>query len=402
MQYVVKWDWLTLIIYLIIAFVTSLLLKKSIHYKKNKDFFQLFGRKINKKFICYLIIYAVLVFFINTRLITDNVGGADSVRYINYFKTLGYIKFDFIGILKFSGWEYLYFNLMYLIRILGGSYYVFSYIIYSLIVISYLWYFDKNLNDEKRWYVSLLFILPFVKGMNIVRNVFAAAIGLFAIQKIKEGKFIKAILIIILCYLSHYISIILLFFLLFCKFVPEKWYDSRKKILIIGFSSLGITLALIPIIINILKSSRYYNYINRMQFSIWGYIPYIIIFVLIMIFFKDFYKELKRNNHLIYYKMIVFLSIVVPPFTVVNGTYRIMMFFELPRFIMYGDLINVVEKEILLYRKKRNLLVKYNDKSIKKVIHFLLIFVYIAWIVFRIWRMYSDARIMPYINRFFH
>ena len=291
---------------------------------------------------------------------------------------------------------------MFILKKIGLSYSYFSFFIYSIMIWCYLWYFDKNLNDEKYWYVSLLFILPYLKSMNIIRNIYAAALGLVTIQKINEKKYGMATVFAIIAYLNHYISIVLLAFILFCKYIPEKWYNSRKKSLVISVYSLLVTLISIPVLIEFLANSRYSSYINRMQFSIWGYIPYALIYTFILIFYDDFMKVIKEKNHLIFYKMIVFLSIIVPAFTALNGTYRLLLFFDIPRFIMYGDLIYILRIKIGDYIKNKTKFLKTGIKLIYKNFDFLMILGYIIWITFRIWRMYEYARIMPYFSNLFH
>ena len=387
MDYSVKWDWITLFLYLILTIFCGLILKKALSYKKEPKYLNFFNYSINYKYICYLIVIFVLVFFMCTRVIKGELGGADTLRYIKFFNTFDYTPFEIKNILGMQGWEYLFFNTMYLIRILGGNYTVFSIVVYTILVGCYIYYFDQNVEKEDEWFVSLIFILPYLKSMNILRNCLAAAIGLLSIEAIKKNKKIIFLIIFIIAYLNHYISIVLLAFGLFCFFVPEKWYNSRKKTIIISLSVFVMTLLGIPIIKWLLSLTRYAGYLNRIDFSPYGYIVYTGIYCLILLVYDEFIKTLKERNHFIFYKMIVFLSIVVAPFTVVNGTQRLLLYFEIPRFIMYGDLFSVYNKKI--------------PKKYQKSFKIAIIFVYILWIIFRIWRMYESSYIMPYKNIIF-
>ena len=143
----------------------------------------------------------------------------------------------------------------------------------------------------------------------------------------------------------------------------------------------------IPIIKWLLSLTRYAGYINRIEFSPYGYFIYSIVYMMILLVYKDFIKTLKERNHMIYYKMIVFLSLVVAPFTVVNGTQRLLLYFEIPRFIMYGDLYSTYEKKV--------------PQCYKKLFKYISIVLCILWIIFRIYRMYKSSRIMPYKNIYF-
>ena len=387
MQYVTEWDWATLVFYILLALFCSLLLKKSIKYKKSPKYFKIFNYELNYKFVYYALVIVLLVFIMCTRVIEGEIGGADSLRYNYFFETFNYVPFSLKNILSMHGWEYVFFNAMFLVKILGGNYMIFSIFVYTIIVSCYVYYFDKNIDDESKWFVSLLFILPYLKSMNIVRNSLAAAISLIGIESIKTNNKKMFIITFVVAYLTHYISVVLLFFGLFCFLVPENWYFSKKRCIVIALGTFCLTVIGIPIIKWLLSLTRYAGYLNRIEFSPFGYILYSMVYFVILFVFKDFIKELKKNNHIIYYKMIVFLSIVVPPFTVVNGTQRLLLYFEIPRFIMYGDLYKVLETKI--------------SNKYKKIFRYCFISFVILWIIFRIWRMYDSSGIMPYRNIIF-
>lgn len=387
MNYLARWDWPSLIFYILLAILCSLILKCSIKYKRNPKYLRFLNMHINYKYIYYLLVIAILVFIMCTRVIKGEIGGSDSLRYKYFFESFDYVHFSLKNILTMHGWEYIFFNSMYLIKVIGGNYTIFSILVYTIIVTCYIYYFDKNVDEESKWFVSLLFILPYLKSMNIVRNILAASISLIGIEGIKRNNKKMFIGAFILAYLNHYISIVLLLFGLFCYCVPEKLYNARKKIIIISFSSFILTLIGIPIIKWLLSLTRYSGYLNRIDFSPFGYILYSMVFFVILLFYNDFIKELQKNDHTIYYKMIVFLSIIVPPFTVVNGTQRLLLYFEIPRFVMYGDLYKVIERKV--------------PKIYVKIFKICFIIFIILWIIFRIWRMYASSGIMPYKNILF-
>lgn len=387
MNYIACWNWPTLFFYLVLSLICGLILKRALIYKVKPKYLKIFNFNVHYKYFCYILVLFILAFIMCTRVIKGELGGADTLRYIMFFKTFNYVPFSLTNILRMQGWEYLFFNFMYLIKILGGNYTIFSVIIYSILFGCQLYYFDKNVTSENEWFISLFFILPFLKSMNIVRNCFAAAIGLISLEAIKNNKKILFFISFIVAYLNHYISIVLLGFFLFCYFVPEKLYNKKKKIIIISLLVLILTLLGIPIIKWLLSLTRYAGYIDRIEFSPYGYFIYFLIYIAILFVYNDFISVLKERNHMIYYKMIVFLSLVVAPFTVINGTQRLLLYFEIPRFIMYGDLYKVYENKVPY---------KY-----KKVFKCTIIILYLLWIIFRIYRMYESSWIMPYKNIFF-
>ena len=388
MESIIRWDWWTLFIYLLLAFSCGLLLKLALRCKKNGDKLKIFGISLRIKYFCYFAVLFLLVLFMCTRVIDTDLGGADTLRYIHFFNTFGYTKFVLKDILTMHGWEYIFFNLMYLVRIIGGDYTIFMIIAYTVLVFCYLYYFDKNVDEEDEWFISLLFLIPYLKSMNILRNSLAAAVGLVSLEMLRKNRNILFFVSFIIAYLTHYISVILFAMFLFYKIVPDKFYNSRKKILILSLISFLGTLFSIPVIKKILSLTRYAGYVSKISISPWGYLLYAIVFALIIFSYDDFIKILKQRNHMFFYRMIVFLIIIVPPFAVVNGTQRLLLYFEIPRFIMYGDLYKVYEEKIPI----RN----------KKLFKIIVICIYVLWLVFRIWRMYSASGIMPYKNIFFN
>ena len=84
------------------------------------------------------------------------------MTYMKYFNELGYVKFFQNNSLIFNGYEYIYYNLMYLVRILGGNYICFEFIIYSAIIISYIYIIDKEIQDTNATSFVILFFIPLI------------------------------------------------------------------------------------------------------------------------------------------------------------------------------------------------------------------------------------------------
>ena len=136
----------------------------------------------------------------------------------------------------------------------------------------------------------------------------------------------------------------------------------------------------------IMANTGYANYVNRIQISLWGYIPYFIVYIL-MIFTPGFKDYLKRCNHHGYYKIIYFLSLVLPTFIAINAAYRVLLFFDLPMILLLGDLTE--------YYKK------YISNKYVKFYYFGVIIIVLAYYIFRIYRMWYSSGIMPYYNILF-
>ena len=204
-------------------------------------------------------------------------------------------------------------------------------------------------------------------------------------EKMKQDKCIYAIILMIVAYLSHYVALILVVFAIFYKYFPDKFIN-KKNAIIIPVVSTVISIISFPVMIYLIKHSGFANYANRIQISLWGYIPTLILYG--MMFLDDkFVSYVKEKGHYIFYKGFFFLIALLPITISINVAYRLMLFFDLPKYIIYSDLY-------LYYREK-------NIVKNKKVFDIIIFVALILWLFFRIYRMESGASIMPYRNILF-
>lgn len=307
------------------------------------------------------------------------------MTYMKYFDELGYVKFFQNTKYIFNGYEYLYYNLMYLVRMFGGNYICFEFIIYSVIIISYIYIIDKEIQDTNATSFVILFFIPLLQSLNIIRNCFVAAIGFIAMEKMKQDKWIYAMVLMIVAYLSHYVALILVVFAIFYKYFPDKFIN-KKNAIIIPVVSTVISIISFPVMIYLIKHSGFANYANRIQISLWGYIPTLILYG--MMFLDDkFVSYVKEKGHYVFYKGFFFWIAILPIAITINVAYRLILFFDLPKYILYSDLY-------LYYREK-------NIVKNKKVFDIIIFVALVLWLIFRIYRMWNGASIMPYRNILF-
>ncbi len=386
MEIVKGWSWWTLALYVLLALAFAELFRQSVISKNKGKKIKIFKWEIQLKYVYYLTIYLIFIIFSSFKYIGNRVGGSDTLNYVKFFNEYGYIHFDFIQTLLFNSLEYIFYNTMYLIKILGGTFRTFLIIINSVIIISLIYFVDKEVYDEKKCIWLVLAFLPLLKSLNIIRNCVAAFIGFISISLLNKGKIGWSIIFAIIAFLNHYISVILFALIVFYKYFPNRYLEDRKKVIISNIISIVLTIALIPILKLIIKNTGYAAYLDNIKISLWGYIPYIIIYIL-MIADKKFINYLKDCNHYGYYKMVYFLSLILPAFIAVNAAYRILLFFELPIILMSADLMQ--------YYKK------YIPKKYTKIYYIGITILIFAYYIFRIYRIWDGNCIMPYYNILF-
>lgn len=387
MSYTKHWDWSTLVLYLFLSIILAYFYKKSISAKKKNLKISLFGIFIHQKYVWYSLIYCIYILFSCFRYIAPGIGGADTLVYIEHFENMTYVPFRLKELFWFSGYEYLFFNLMYLVKLMGGNYFIFSWIVYSIIIICHIFVVDRTIHDEKNWIWFVLWFLPLLKSLNIIRNCLAAAIGVVAITYLNDNKRKRFFLLATIAFLNHYIAIVFFLFGIFCWIVPNKWIENRKYLLSTFMGSIILTILLLPTAKKFLELSGFSGYLNKIEISLIGYLPIFILYLFMLIKHKEFLIELKQKKHEGYYKVMIFLSLVLPIFIMLNGASRILLLFEVPRYILYAD----------LYQFYRNKIPKNGYDMYDTIVSLGII----SWFLFRIWRMWDGYSLMPYINILF-
>lgn len=379
-----SWDWPTLILYVLLAITIMFLSMASIKAKKQNERIKIKKINIEKKYIYYVMIYIVFILFSTFRVVSNGIGGTDTITYIEHFKNMKYVRFFSIANLTLNDFEYLYYNLMYVVKLCGGAYINFEFLIHSSIIISYIYIIDKCLNEPKSSVVVILFFIPLLKSLNIIRNCFAACLGCVGLEKVNENKKVAGVLLILAAFLSHYMAIVLFVFLLFNKFFPNNWINKKTEIFLPIVCLLMGELSL-PIIKVLIDHSGFSGYLNKIQVSLLGYVPIITLY-LVMIFTDDFKNYVIKNKHYVYFKAHIFMISILPITIMIGAASRVMLFFEIPKYILYSDLF-------VIYRNK------INNKTAYDVIVILSL---IIWLIFRIYRMWNGYGLMPYKNKLFN
>lgn len=389
MEIVKGWSWPTLFLYVIIALITAWLFKNAVKAKNENKRVKLYKCSIKTKYIYYLIIYNIFILFATFKYIGQEIVGVDTLNYVKYFETFGYIKFDIAKTLVFDGYEYLFYNTMHLINLAGGTYRTFLFVVNSLMIGSLICFVDKEVFDENKCKWLVLAYLPLLKSLNILRNCVAAFCGFISISLLNKNKIWLSLLFAVIAFLNHYIAVVLFGLILFYKVYPNKLMNSRKKVLITTAICIIVSVASIPLLKLVLGNTGYAAYVDALdlsKISLLGYIPYVFLF-LFMVIDKGVIEYLDKQNHLGYYKILYFFILTLPVFIIVNAAYRVILFFELPVILLFADIAEYAKKYI-------------NKKHIK-IYNYMCVFVVLGYYVFKIWRMWEATGLMPYYNILF-
>lgn len=381
-----EWSWTTLALYITLALVTALLFRQSVIDKKKDKKIRIFGLCIKTKYIYYLVIYLLFILFACFKYMGEELVGVDTLTYIGYFENLNYVHLNIKETLLLNSYEYLFYNTMYIVNILGGTYRVFLFIVNSAMIASLIYFVDKEISEESSCLWLVLAYLPLLRSLNIIRNCIAAFIGFVSISLLRQNKIRYSIIFAVIAYLNHYIALILFALIAFYKIFPKRILMDRIKMSICILAVTFMSVALVPIAKEIMLNTGYSHYAAKIQVSLFGYIPYIFV-CLFTVLNRDFYDYLEKRGHSQYYIVISFLTLVLPFFIAINAASRVLLFFELPVILVASDIADYLKK--------------YIPEKHAKLYNAFVVIVILAYYVFKIWRMWESNGIMPYYNILF-
>lgn len=371
---------LNIVFFVILALIIALLLKNIFKYhfliKDNKNL-----KLYNNAYYCYYY-YAVLFFFLLTMLavlrnVENGIGGADAQNYIDHFKNKTAVK----NWVKKGEFLFAYFTAF--IRILTNDYRVYFFVIYSIIVLSYLTFIKTYTLNNISYIPMIALIYLYLISFSVIRTSLAIAIFLFGLSLFKKNKLLGTIVTISTIFI-HRASIfavgVLLFYIIYKKWISKlKW-----KLQIIIFIALSIIFSFVAFgLQEILISSGFITKVDRNYIEKANERSIINIFntgltsllSFIGIAFCDKYVD-KNENYESLKIMNIYCFIFVYPL-IVMGVFRFSEYFYIARLLMWGILIASITNNYLK-----------NDKFIK-TFKCIVIALFIAFVIYRLYRSAS-------------
>lgn len=358
-------------------------------------------RKSNKAFsiTMYVIISVVLIIFSVFRYIDvdKGIGGSDVGNYLNYFENAKYIPLNLYQTLRLDDSEWIFFNLLYVIRLITSNYIVMFVVVYVLIVVMYIYFASKNFNKKNWWIYTPIILLPILMSFNLIRNIMSVAVVLFAIEQIKHKKYLNYFMLITIAFMIHYSAIIMYAFGIYYILIYESQMKTRNRYII---STLVCTIAvclLVPVLNAIALKSGYNGYVGK-EFSLWGYLPIIIECVFVRFYFNELKFALNRDGNGVHFAVYEFTVLTLPAFIFVGGANRFHLYLELSRIVIVAYIVDILVEKIKNINSTNSLIAILKHE---KVIEFFVFIIVLAYIVFKILRIGNSYGIVPYYNILF-
>lgn len=380
------WDYISLIFYCVLGLIGGI----CIYYAKNG---QPKGYKIIRlPYIIWFLVWEIAAVF---RYVGSFIGGADALAYINYFEECldPYSKH-----LYATHVDFLYKCLSQFIRFFTSNYYILFIVIYAIIIFSYIVFIEEfYIKGNSCIPLTILFYI-YLRGFTSIRTNLSVAMVLFSIVALnKNKKYISVILAIASCFMQKASLIYAAFFIFY--------YYYKKKNLRIKTCALWTLVAALAgkfmqyIIANInipfLESGAYRWYAVYSQEGMGFFdnfwkiaFPQMVLAVALIFFNKDINRDIKYLDEKLYkkiyfIKILCYYDIILIPITYILNIWRGYEYLYIVRLVMWGEIIKVIQKKI--------------TPGSRVYVSFIILFLFITWMVFRIYNTWEDSGLMPYV-----
>lgn len=344
----------------------------------------------------YIFWYITWIVSAEFRLVNDSgVGGVDAYGYIYYFKDC--LNPNTTSIHSYRA-EFLFRLLNRCIRSFTEDYHLYFFVIYSLIVFSYIFFIKEFYNEYCSSAMLPIMFYTYLVSFSILRTGLSIALYLIGITLLGKKKYVRSIFFITLGALIHTATLVYVGFVIF-YFIYRK---SPPRLLdCIFFACSGYVLAKIVQIATI--NGNFHITIGQpldVYFSVslgqgfWvDYWKIVVTQILLVCFILVFKYKIEKRINLIFDKAIsqkiyfIYLlciyDLILIPLTFVLNIWRAVDYLYLARLIFWGYIIKILHKSVI--KKERKYITGF---------FFLIALIYI---VLRIYTNYEKAGLMPYI-----
>lgn len=395
-MYDVKWSYPSLFLYLFIGLLACFFIKKA---TKVRAFTCQYTREVgekpileNKNAILYQWFFILLfALFASERLVTSTIGGSDANQYIYFFESGSYLdRWNTIGI--------VYVTLSKIVRFFTANYKILFFVIYAFIAFSYCKVIKVFATKEMSYIPFICLLYPYLQSFNTIRSSVAIAFFALAICMLKKSNLIGYAIFTLLGIFTH-IMILVYAPVGIVWVVYRKSMKKMNNSKLLAFSLILIltstiasrflqTVLLNSGILEMLGGAEEYYLGKSLGSGILGsffmYAPHL--FLLIAMWIID--KNIIKNDTYIILKTICLYDIVLILPTIVFNIWRANEVLYPLRLILWGYYISFFGKKM-----------KRDSKYIYLIA---VIVIFTGWLVFRLWRTYEGARLMPYKFEWFN
>lgn len=376
-------DVLTFVFYFLLAIGIVFIVKKSMKI----NIYVRIGRRKNINW-AYAITFIVLLFFAVYRYVYDKYGGTDAYSYVMEFQEFDVPLSFYMDIKRFIFfWDYseTFFKVLTLIiRKITYDYHFYFFITYGIIISGLLSYVFNFYHKNSNFFTLILLIASYLHSYNVMRGWMSISICMFALVAMKQNKWKKALCIIWIASMFHYMALIFVVLWAVCWYHGKKpYFFTRNKLLFLVILINVLTWAGKRILYTIAMSTKYAFYKDyfEMDYSIWGYLPTFSICLAAIFFFP---KLKKRGEDTAMCAIILAVNMSLFYFITCMPGWRVHDYFALVRMFILSELYSIMSEYIK------------NDSS-RKIVYLLYNICILFLFVHALYGLYESSDVFPYI-----
>ena len=336
---------------------------------------------------CYFLFFFLYVFLAVFRKVADGgIGGADAIDYVFNFNNVFNGGLDRTGTVEFErGFQYF----TKAIRYVTDNYKVYFLICYLLIVYGYARFIKEKVPRGLSYIPFLLLMYPYIRSFNTMRTSMAIAIILIGMTYIDKSK-TKSFIIIFSSLLFHRMSIVfalIWFFYIFLYKYLSKIGRKEFALIVIGGVVISYVVALslqnYLFVLSILDGGEESYLMASQGQNIFSRYPMFLGYALLYIAIICLYKKIDWDKNSVFLRTIFIFDAWVVPACLVLGMWRFLEYFYVIRLGLWSIIL------FTLIRKRRLM-----PAIVYKLGFF---FIFVAWLVFRVFKEWEPAGLSPYL-----
>lgn len=333
-----------------------------------------------------ILFFLMLLFLAVFRKVTYNLGGSDTINYIDNFQT---IFKGGIDRQNNSDLEWGFQTITKAIRSLSDNYHVYFMFMYGIIIYGYIKFIKRSCPKGLVYIPFILLMYPFLKSFNTMRTSVAIAFILIGISYMNKSKLLSLFLIAF-SVLIHRISLLFVFVWPF-YYVMNKRLIEMSRIKFVIVTLIGIVVVFLvslqfqqyAILYQIADGTdAYYIQATLGQDYLMRY-PMFLGQLLLFVFLFLNYNSISWDDKSKSLRTLFIYDLWMVPAGLVLGMWRSIEYLYLVRLSLWA---------ILIYA-----LTQKSSQVVASFIKISFFFVFAAWLIFRIYKEYEDTKISPYI-----
>lgn len=383
------WSTGSMVLYVIMGLISM----SAVCYIKKREYAQGKIQGIgNRAVIAWILIWEFVTIF---RKVDYGLGGSDAIQYVLYFKdclkpNLHTLYAEHLDV----GFQLL----TKAIRFFTSDYRVYFALIYGIIIIAYIVFINEFAPVNVYYEPMVLIFFVYLRGFNTIRTNISVAFLLLALVALYQSKKIWSCVWLILCLGMHIASFLYVPFFAFYFLYKNKKLKTWQWITLYGAVIIGARFVqqILSKMTNLRGAYAYYATVNmNASFFDNGWkiaFGQLLLLAVFVIFQKPInkcvsnYTETNRKRYQYVYLMCVYDFLMIPV-NFILGIWRGYEYFYIPRMILWGIVLKTISNHLAL--------------SSRKIFRIVSLTLFIAWMIFRVYRTYEDSLLMPYIFDFF-